>query len=68
VVSLAIREDLADIIDQSSHLVDMLGFLPLHHQGGTRRFRMNFDVDIRRFRRNFDVGFSCYECHCLHPT
>jgi hypothetical protein len=33
VVGLAIREDLADVVDQPLHLVDMPGFLLLHYLG-----------------------------------
>jgi hypothetical protein len=34
VVGFAVGEDFADVVDWSLYFVDMLGFLPLHYQGG----------------------------------
>jgi hypothetical protein len=34
VAGFIVREDFANVVDRSLYLVDMLGFLPLYHQGG----------------------------------
>jgi hypothetical protein len=49
IVGFAVGEVFADVVDRSLHLVDVSGFLPLHHQGHPNNLGGCRDVEEEGF-------------------